>query len=196
MTIRFCHVVLWGVALFGNALATAQAPVTQSNPKRTAQVTPGEPVEMQLERKKVTLVDGKESHVPADKALPGDILLETVSYKNRSPNIVKSSEITLPVPANTELVAGSIRPPSAKVSIDGIKFADFPIKRKIRQANGVLTEVPISLGDYRYIRWYPGDLEAGKVLLFSARFKVSDDKPVAQAAAAVMPQNKTGTTTK
>ena len=194
---RFNHAVLWRAVLIGIAIASAQAQVSTSKSvsKPLSPTAAIEPVEMRLERKKIVQVDGKEIHEPAEKALPGDTLLETVSYRNRSKSVVKSSEVTLPIPANTELIAGSIRPASAKVSIDGIKFADFPLKRKVRQANGVQTEIPIPMSDYRYIRWYPGDLDAGKVLFFSARFKVSNDKPPLQSAADV-PLVKTVATTK
>jgi len=158
-------------ALAFAGLTTAQtAPAAKAAPKALAP----EPVDVKLERQKITVVNGKEVAESSAVAKPGDILQDTVTYTNKSKNAVTKLEANLPIPPNTELVLGSLNPNTAKASIDGVNFAALPLKRKVKQANGVEIEVNVPIVEVRYLRWYPGDLAAGKALVFSARFKVSD----------------------
>ena len=142
-----------------------------------------DPLEIKLERAKIGLADGKESRSPAATAKPGDILEEVATYTNKSAAALKGLEATLPVPVNTELVRGSMSPANGKASTDGKNFSAIPLTRKIKQSNGVEVEQTVPLSDYRYLRWYPGDLAAQKSLVFSARFKVAND--ISQAVSAV-----------
>ena len=109
-------------------------------------------------------------------AKPDDVLEEVATYTNTSKSALKSVEATLPIPPNTELVMASVKPTSAKASIDGKSFSKLPLTRKVRQANGVEVEQPVPLSEYRYLRWYPGELQPGKPLSFSARFKVANSQ--------------------
>ena len=142
-----------------------------------------EPLEVKLVRSRVVLVDGKETLQSAATAKPGEILEEVATYTNKSKSPLKSLEATLPIPPNTELLMSSMRPANAKASADGREFFAMPLKRKARQANGVEIEQPVPLSEYRYLRWYAGDLAAEKSLTFSARFKVSNDGPSAVSPA-------------
>ena len=179
---RQIEIWLLTTMLLSGALAHAQqsvAPVKASAQSATTLPANSEPLEIKLVRSKVVLVDGREVLQDATLAKPGEILEEVATYTNKSRTILKRVEATLPVPANTVLLIESIRPGNAKASIDGRCFSVPPLKRKVKQANGVEIEQTIAADEYRYLRWYPGDLAAGKSLAFSARFKVSDDNGLA-----------------
>lgn len=141
-----------------------------------------EPLQITLARSKVTTEGGKEVLVRADIAKPGDVLEEVATYRNVSKAAVRKVEATLPVPPNTELVLASVKPGNAKASVDGKTFANLPLKRKVRNANGVEVEQPVPLSEYRFLRWYPGDMAPEASLSFTARFKVADSAPLAAAA--------------
>lgn len=155
-------------------------------PSALAQKTPParaeEPLQISLVRTKIVTENGKEVSQSASTAKPGDVLEETATYKNTSKAALGKVEATLPVPPNTELVMASLKPANAKASVDGKVFSDLPLKRKLRQANGVEVEQAVPLAEYRYLRWFPGSLAAGQSLSFSARFKVSDGSPTSTAS--------------
>lgn len=149
---------------------------------RASAAAVAEPVQITLTRSKIVLIDGKESRQDAAVAKPGETLEEVATYTNKSSLGVKGLEATLPVPVNTELIVASISPGNAKASTDGQNFSALPLKRKVKQPNGVEVERPVPLAEYRYLRWYPGELAAQKSLVFSARFKVANDAPPATPA--------------
>jgi hypothetical protein len=155
----------------------AAAPKANASDSLTA-----EPVKVTLERSKVVTSNGRESKVAATTAKPGDVLEEVATYLNRSSGAVRALEATLPVPANTELVMSSLQPGNASASLDGVTFSAVPLKRKVTQPNGVALEQPVPLKEYRFLRWYPGELAAGKSLTFKARFKVVDEAPAAASS--------------
>ncbi len=132
-------------------------------------------LEVKLVRSKIVMVDGKETMQSAAIAKPGEILEEVATYTNKSKSPIGKLEATLPIPPNTELLVASVRPGNAKASIDGSQFFALPLKRKVKQAKGVEAEQLIPMGEYKYLRWYPGELGAEKSVVFSARFKVSSD---------------------
>ena len=134
-----------------------------------------EPLVVSLVRQKVVLFDGKESLQSAEVAKPGDILDEVATYLNKSTAPIKQLQATLPVPPNTELLLASVKPGGAMASTDGNQFSSLPLKRKIKQPNGVEIEQLVPVNEYRYLRWFPDVLAPGKSLAFSARFKVSND---------------------
>jgi hypothetical protein len=137
--------------------------------------TPAEPLDIQLARSKVVLVEGREVRQSAASAKPGDVLEEVATYFNRSKGTLRNLEATLPVPLNTELVMSSIKPANVRASTDGATFEPVPLKRRVLQPNGLVTEVAVPLGEYRFLRWYPGELPAAASLSFSARFRVATD---------------------
>jgi hypothetical protein len=84
---------------------------------------------------------------------------------------VKNLEATLPIPSNTEFVPGSPNPAAAKASVDSRAWADMPLKRKaMRDGREIEEAVPVR--DYRYLRWYPGELGGEKAMTFTARVRV------------------------
>ncbi|MBL8520267.1 MAG: hypothetical protein JNK75_06300 [Betaproteobacteria bacterium] len=135
------------------------------------------PLEITLSRSKVVIENGKEVSKKADVAKPGDVIEDLATYRNTSGSALKDFVPMLPVPPNTELILGSVNPGNAKASTDGRTFSDMPLRRKVRQANGVELEQLVPLSEYRYLRWYPGEIGAGKSQGYSARFKLSDGVP-------------------
>ena len=169
--------ILSGLCLVLSALsinASAQAA------KATAAKQAADPVEISLERKKITVVAGKEGLVAAETVKPGEMLLETATYVNKSTSAVTKLEATLPIPPNTEFVSGSAQPLGAKASTDGKTFSAMPLKRKVTNAKGVVTETTVPLAEYRFLRWTVGSLAAGKSTVVSAKVKVALDTPVSK----------------
>ena len=80
----------------------------------------------------------------------------------------------LPIPANTEYVAGSAKPGAAKASVDAHAFGALPLKRRVVR-DGKEVEESVPLREYRYLRWYPGELAADQSVSFTARVKVLED---------------------
>jgi hypothetical protein len=142
-----------------------------------------DPVEVRLERKKVVVVDGKEALVSAATARPGDLIVETATYTNRSKKNFRV-EATLPVPQYTEFVAGTASPNGVKASADGNAFGVLPLKRQQKKANGVVVEQVVPTGEYRALRWSAINLGPEKQFVASARFRLRDSaiETVAQNA--------------
>ena len=154
---------------------TPSAPGTATRQVAAKSLGNSEPLEIKLVRSKVVLVDGKETLQSAAIAKPGDILEEVATYSNKSRLPLKGLEATLPIPPHTDLLMASIKPGTAKASIDGTQFSTLPLKRRVKRANGQEVEQPIPVSEYRYLRWYAGELAAEKTLVVSARFKVLND---------------------
>jgi uncharacterized repeat protein (TIGR01451 family) len=156
----------WGVFI---AIAAASATLAMAQGR--------DPVETRLEARKVTRdAEGRESLVPADAVRPGEILEYVATYRNTGKQAVTGLAATLPIPANTELVAGSARPANAHASLDGRTFAPMPLKRRVvRDGKSVEEEVPAR--EYRYLRWFPGELGGEKSLAFAARVRVVEAPP-------------------
>lgn len=122
--------------------------------------------------KVVTSAEGKESLEPGENAKPGDILEYTATYRNQGKKSVKRVEATIPVPGETEYLPGSARPAGARASADGQQFQVIPLRRKVKSADGKETTQLVPYGEYRALRWFPGDLAAGKEAKFSLRARV------------------------
>ena len=152
---------------------SAPGAMSQIAPTGTQREATG-PLQIKLVRSKVAAEKGREVLVSASFAKPGDILEEAATYTNTSKSTLKGFEATLPVPANTELVVASVKPANAKASSDGKTFSKLPLVKKVRQPDGVEVEQPLPLDQYRYLRWYPGELAAEKSMTVVARFKVAN----------------------
>lgn len=131
------------------------------------------PLDIRLERSKVVIVAGKESLQNASTAKPGEVLQDLATYTNKSSRTLSGVVATLPVPVNTELVMNTVTPAAARASVDGTNFFAMPLKRKVKQANGVEVEQVVALSEYRYLRWYPGELGPKQSIVFSAQFRVA-----------------------
>jgi uncharacterized repeat protein (TIGR01451 family) len=139
-------------------------------------------VQTRLEAHKVErAADGRETLGDAQAARPGDVIEYTATYRNTGKQPVRNLEATLPIPPNTEYVAGTAQPAQAKASIDAHAFGVLPLTRHaVRDGKPVEEAVPVS--EYRYLRWYPNELEPGKSVSFSARVRVIADAGPGEAA--------------
>lgn len=151
------------VKLAGIAMILAAAPLH-------AQQT--DPIETRLEaRKIVRAADGNETFAPATAAKPGDVIEYAATYRNVTRQPVRNLEATLPIPGNTEFVPGSAQPVAPKASVDAQAWGDVPLKRKVMR-DGREVEEQVPTREYRYLRWFPGELGADKSLTFTARVRV------------------------
>jgi uncharacterized repeat protein (TIGR01451 family) len=144
----------------------------------------GGPVETRLDASKVErTADGAERLAPAPSVRPGDVIQYTATYRNTGSAAVHELDATLPIPPNTELVAGSAKPAGARASVDGRAFAPPPLRRRVMR-DGHAIEEDIPLREYRYLRWHVDTLGAGKSVSFDARVKVIQDEAAQQRASA------------
>jgi uncharacterized repeat protein (TIGR01451 family) len=144
-----------------------------------AQPSPG-PLESRLEARKVVVEAGKERLVDAADAKPGDVIEYAATYRNRGKEPIRNLEATLPIPRDTELLAGSARPAPSTGSLEGTAFVPLPIRRPVtRDGKAVLEDVP--LREYRALRWRVPQLSPEQSLTFTARVRVADDRPPAAA---------------
>ena len=133
------------------------------------------PVETRLEaRKVVRAADGREAFLPADTARPGDVIEYVATYRNTGDRAVRSLEATLPIPANTELVPGTLRPAGARASVDAASFAALPLVRTVTR-DGRSVQEPVPYRDYRWLRWHLAELRPKQSATFSARVRVVDE---------------------
>jgi uncharacterized repeat protein (TIGR01451 family) len=131
-------------------------------------------IETRLDARKVERrANGNEAFTSAENAKPGDVIEYVATYRNTTTQPVRNLEATLPIPANTEIVFESAHP-GAKASVDAVSFAAMPLVRKVKR-NGREIEEPVPPREYRYLRWYPGELAGGKSAAFSVRVKVINE---------------------
>lgn len=165
-----------GISLsMGASAQPASAP--KATPAKSANSKVVDPITINLERKKVTLAEGKELLMVAPTMKPGEVFEETATYTNPSKKNTRRVEATLPIPAYTQPILASIRPAGAKASTDGKVFSAIPLKRKITQANGVVIEQDVPLNEYRFLRWAGIELLPEKQFVAAARFKLNDNAP-------------------
>ena len=154
--------------------ALAGAVLLAVAPLAAAQQKAAQPLETKIEQRKVArAADGAETLAPAEAVKPGDVIEYTVTYRNTGKAPLSKLEATLPIPAETEFVPCSARPANAKASTDGRTFADLPLKRTVKR-NGVDVEEPVPAREYRFLRWYPGELAGDQALTYTARVRVTE----------------------
>ena len=138
-------------------------------------------VETRLEAHKVErAADGRETLGDAQAARPGDVIEYTATYRNTGKQPVRNLEATLPIPANTEYIADTVQPAQAKASVDAHAFGALPLTRHVVR-NGKPVEEVVPLREYRYLRWYPGELAPSAAVSFSARVRVIADSGAGEA---------------
>jgi uncharacterized repeat protein (TIGR01451 family) len=120
---------------------------------------------------------GKETRASADAAKPGDVLEYVAEYRNAGKAPARKLEATLPIPLGTELIAASAKPVEVRASLDGAKFEAVPLKRKVRRADGSTVEELVPYAEYRFLRWAPRDLAAGRSARYSARVRLVTEAP-------------------
>lgn len=90
--------------------------------------------------------------VPADKVVPGDVLIYTVTYTNVGEEVMENVVITNPIASQLRYVADSAFAPGADIefSVDGgQQFGDFESLTVLRDGD----TKPASLDDLTHIRW-------------------------------------------
>ncbi len=184
ISIGLCVSAVMVFTLFFSGVSFAQNPAAKSSAKPT---TEKEPIQIKLERKKVTSVGGGDVLVAATEAKPGEVLEEKAIYINQSKKNLRV-DATLPTPQYTELIVSSVKPANAKASVDGTMFEAIPLKRKVKQANGVVLEQIVPVIEYRFLRWDDIELGPEKTFIVSARFKLTENAPNQSASPALPAQ--------
>lgn len=108
--------------------------------------------------------------VPADRLVPGDLVLYTLQIRNPGPVLVKAPEIVLPVPAHVAYVADSATGPGAEVtySVDGGHRFERPENLQAVDPDGRIRVAKPS--EYTHIRWKIKNTIKVKSIAF-ARFR-------------------------
>jgi len=132
-----------------------------------------EAVSVHMDVYQIVMKKDVESRVLAKQAKPGDILEYVAVYQNNTSHDVSNLKGTLPIPEGMIYVAGSERPRHALASLDGVNYKPMPLMRRVKQADGTWKQVKVPLGEYRFLRWDLGVLNAEKSKQVSARMQVT-----------------------
>lgn len=127
--------------------------------------SPAVEIKSVAEREIATVTNGKRELVrsPVDKAVPGDEIIYTTTFKNLAGKPAANIVITNPVPNDSLYKADSASGANTVItfSVDGGKRYAAPGKLTIRTGEG-RTRLALP-NDYTHIRWtYQGELGAGK----------------------------------
>lgn len=124
-------------------------------------------------QKVAVTADGKETLEAGDKAKPGETVQYTAVYKNLTKGSLKGLQANLPIPVGMEYLPDSATPKTGVLAtVDGVKFADVPLKRKVKASDGKEIEELVPYSQYRGLRWTVGELPAEKSVTVSARTTV------------------------
>ncbi len=132
-----------------------------------------EPVSVHMDAYKIVVEKGIEHKKQANMAYPGDVLEYRATYTNNTDHDISDLKATLPVPAGMELLPDTTSPAGAKASLDGARYADIPLMRKVKQPDGTWKEEKVPYKEYRSLRWNLNRLAAGKNKVVVARMRVS-----------------------
>lgn len=125
-----------------------------------------EALSVNLQAKQIVTENGKQVLKTVNRANSGDIIQYQAIYRNNIQKPMTDLALTLPVPANMVYVSSS-SPAPTQASLDGKKFENLPIMRKV---NGKMVEVPAS--QYRAVRWIVKTLPAQQSTTVSLNAKV------------------------
>ncbi len=125
-----------------------------------------EALSVNLQAKQIVTENGKQVLKTVNRANSGDIIQYQAIYRNNIQKPMTDLALTLPVPANMVYVSSS-SPAPTQASLDGKKFENLPIMRKV---NGKMVEVPVS--QYRALRWIVKTLPAQQSTTVSINTKV------------------------
>jgi uncharacterized repeat protein (TIGR01451 family) len=168
-SMKFTVPLKWAAIAFAALCASAGAATVALAQKDNS------PLLSTLAMQRVVKVDGKEVLEPAPTVKPGEVLEYRATFTNVSKESIRQLQAVIPVPANTEFISGS-ETAGAQASVDGVKYAPQPLKRKIKAANGAEVEETVPSKEYRSLRWNVVELAAGKSVSYVARVKVRDDR--------------------
>ena len=125
-----------------------------------------EALSVNLQAKQIVTENGKQVLKTVNRANSGDVIQYQAIYRNNIQKPMTDLALTLPVPANMVYVSSS-SPAPTQASLDGKKFENLPIMRKV---NGKMVEVPVS--QYRALRWIVKTLPAQQSTTVSLNAKV------------------------
>ena len=125
-----------------------------------------EALTVNLQAKQVVTENGKQVLKAVSRANKGDLLQYQATYRNNLQKPMTNVALTIPVPASMVYVSSS-SPAPVQASLDGKKFENLPIMRKV---NGKMVEVPAS--QYRAVRWIVKTLPAQQSATVSINTKV------------------------
>jgi uncharacterized repeat protein (TIGR01451 family) len=186
-----CLQVLPFVVLFALTPALAQtAPGFSANspsrsPRPLARDADALPVVLQL-HKIVKQAGGEESQQAATSVQPGDLLQYTANYHNPGKQALAQVMAHMVVPTGTVLVSGSAHPAQVQGSLDGTVYAPMPLTRRVQDAQGLWTTVPVPWAEVRALRWPARSLEAGERFATHLRVRVQALEPPQVLAGAVV----------
>ncbi len=126
-------------------------------------------VEIVLKQLKVAKHGNAELLEGVDGIKPGEVVEYQATYHNVSKHAVRKLQATLPIPAETLYLPGTAKPAAVQASVDGITYADIPLRRKVKTTDGRILEQDIPVAEYRSLRWAIGELNAGQETVVSAR---------------------------
>ncbi len=129
-------------------------------------------VEVLLQQFKVVKRADTEVLESAERVIPGEVVEYQVTYRNTSKRPVRQLQATLPIPPESEYVAGSARPAAVQASLDGITFAAVPLRHQVKLTDGKVEVRDVPIAQYRSLRWSVGELAAGQKAVVSARVRV------------------------
>jgi uncharacterized repeat protein (TIGR01451 family) len=132
-----------------------------------------EPVSVHMEAYKIVVEKDVEHQRPAKKANPDDVLEYIASYKNNTDHAVNNLMATLPIPEGTIFLPATSNPKGAQASLDGEKYADIPLTRRVQLPSGKWEVQNVPYKEYRSLRWNLQTLAAGKDKAVSARVRVA-----------------------
>lgn len=121
--------------------------------------------------------DGGERYGPANRAKPGDLIAYRATYTNRTEKRLSGVLATLPIPAGMVYVSASAEPKEVLASLDGVHFEPVPLKRMVRNADGIKVPKEIPVEEYRALRWKLDDLRVGQAETVKARMHITPTAP-------------------
>ena len=138
----------------------------------TAQAADAIEIKNVAEREVEIVKDGKKVmvRVNVDRAVPGDEIIYTTTFKNLINKPVANIFITNPVPNDSLYKGNSASGANTDIvfSIDGGKQYAAPDKLMVKTSEGKMR--PALPSDYTHIRWtYKGELGVGKTGIVSFR---------------------------
>jgi len=129
-------------------------------------------VKSTAEREVAVVNNGKKElkRAPVDKAVPGDVIIYTTTFKNLSGKPAGNIVINNPLPNDSVYQSGSASGANTVItfSVDGGKTFAAPGQLSVKTADGKTR--PALATDYTHIRWaYQGELGVNKAGAVSFR---------------------------
>ncbi len=103
----------------------------------------------------ITGADGSKTmeRVPAEKVIPGDLVIYTITYTNKGDKPAENLVVKNPIPEHMKYVDGSAAGENSAItySVNNGKTYDVPEKLTVKDAKG--NTVKVKPSDYTNIRW-------------------------------------------